>query len=112
MNEVTVRHLDDMHAGEHAGPGKFLDVSEDLGLTGVDLKVMKMPANWSEFPEGAGEGMEQVYVVLEGAAALLTPDGSTELYPGVVVRVSPGVARKIIPGDVGATILAIGTSRH
>jgi len=60
MDKVTVKHIDEMHSGEHAGPQKILDVAHDLGD------------------------------------------------PSVFVRVGDAVARRIVPGDVGATILAIG----
>jgi hypothetical protein len=113
MNEVTVRHIDDMHSGEHAGPQKLLDLARELGVSGGDIKLIKMPPNSPEFPaEGALDG-EAVYLVLEGDAVLHTPGGSTQLDPSTFVRVAPSVNRTIVPGDVGATILAIGTAtRH
>jgi hypothetical protein len=108
MNEVTVRYIDEMHSGEHAGPHKFLDLAENLGMAGLDMKLIKMPPNSPEFPDGESGGHEAVYLVLEGDAVLHTPEGTTELNPSVFVRVGPTVRRTIVPGDVGATILAIG----
>lgn len=107
MNEVTVKHIDEMHAGEHAGPRKVMDLARDLGLEGWDMRLMKLAPN---DPDGAqaDDGHEQVYVVLEGYAVLHTPEGTADLDPSVFVRVGPSVKRRIVPGDVGATILAIG----
>ena len=111
MNEVTVKHIDDMHSGEHAGPRKYLDLARGLGVTGVEMRLIKLTPNSAEFPEEESGGRESVYVVLEGDAVLHTADGTTGLDPSVFVRVGPTVQRKIVPGDVGATILAIG-ARH
>lgn len=112
MNEVTLKYLDDMHSGEHAGPQKFLDVAAGLGLDGVDVKIIKLPPNSPDFPHEAAEGREEVYLVLEGDAVLQTADGTAELDPSVVVRVGATVKRTIVPGDVGVTLLAIGATRH
>jgi hypothetical protein len=111
MNEVTVKHIDDMHAGEHAGPGKYLDLARGLGVSGWDMRLIKMAPNSPEFPTEEGEGHESVYIVLEGDAVLHTPNGTLGLDPNVFVRVGREVKRTIVPGDGGATILAIGT-RH
>jgi hypothetical protein len=107
MREVTVRHIDDMHSGEHGGPKKYLDLSGTLGVSGCDLRIIKMTPNSSDFPKEANAG-DSVYVVLEGDAVLHTGNGTTGLDPSVFVRVGPSVEHTIVPGDVGATILAIG----
>jgi hypothetical protein len=107
MDKVTVKHIDEMHSGEHAGPQKILDVGHDLGVEGLGMRILKLAPNDPDFP-APGDGHEEVYVVLEGDAVLHTPEGTTNLDPSVVVRVGDAVARRIVPGDVGATILAIG----
>ena len=112
MNEVTVKHIDDMHSGEHAGPKKFLDLGKGLGVADVDMRLIKMPPNSAEFPKEENDGHESVYVVLEGNAVLHTPEGTTDLDPSVFVRVGSTVKRTIVPGDTGATILAIAASRQ
>ena len=107
MNEVTVKHIDDMPAGEHAGPERILDLSRDLGLDGMDVRIMKLAPNDPDYPLPQ-EGREQVFVVLQGYAVLHTPEGTADLDPSVLVRVGASVQRRIVPGDVGATILAFG----
>lgn len=107
MNEVTVKHIDEMHSGEHAGPQKMLDIANDLGIRGFGMKILKLAPNSADYPD-IEDGAEEVFVVLEGDAVLHTPDGTTNLDPSVFVRVGPSVKRRIVPGDVGATILAIG----
>jgi uncharacterized cupin superfamily protein len=112
MSELTIKHIDDMHSGEHAGPQKFLDLARGLGVSGMDMKLIKLPPNNPDFPAEAASDGEAVYVVLEGDAILHTSGRTTELNPGVFVRVGASVERTIVPGDVGATILAIGSTRH
>jgi hypothetical protein len=107
MNEVTVKHIDEMHSGEHAGPRKVLDLARDLGFDGVDMRLLKLAPNDPDYPAESGN-REEVFVVLEGYAVLHTPEGTADLDPSVFVRVGPTVERRIVPGDVGATILAIG----
>ena len=106
MNEVTVKHIDDMPAGEHAGPEKLRDLTRELSLEGVEMRLMKLAPNDPEYP-GPQDGKGEVFVVLQGYAVLHTPDGTADLDPSVVVRVGPTAQRRIVPGDVGATILAI-----
>jgi len=112
MNEVTVKHIDDMHSGEHAGPKKFLDVGKGLGVADVDMRLIKLSPNSPEFPKEETDGHESVYIVLEGNAVLHTPEGTTDLDPSVFVRVGSTVKRTIVPGDIGATILAIAAPRQ
>ena len=108
MKAVTVKHIDDMHSGELAGPRKYLDLARWLGVSGCEMRLMKMPPNSQEFPTDEGADHEAVYIVLEGDAVLHTPEGTTGLDPNVFVRVGRSVSRTIIPGDTGATILSIG----
>ena len=56
----------------------------------------------------AGDGQEEVYVVLRGSARLRVGDHETELVEGDLVRVGPDTVRKILPGDRGVTVLALG----
>jgi mannose-6-phosphate isomerase-like protein (cupin superfamily) len=54
------------------------------------------------------DGQEEVYVILKGKATLRAGGEDVALEPGVLVRVGPNVSRKIVPGEEGATILAVG----
>jgi hypothetical protein len=46
--------------------------------------------------------------VLQGGARLTAGGESWELVPGMLARVGAAQKRKIVPGPMGATILALG----
>jgi quercetin dioxygenase-like cupin family protein len=71
---------------------------------------MNLPPNEDRYPEHdhAHDGQEEVYVTLEGAATLTVGDEEHRLEPGVWARVGPAERRKIVTGDEGARILALG----
>ena len=45
---------------------------------------------------------------LEGSATLVVDGEEYELRPGVMARVGPGQLRKLVPGDDGLRVLALG----
>ncbi len=106
MADVTVKRFDDLD--NYAG--QFLYAGRGLGVTAWGMNVLKLPPNWQDSPEHdhADVGQEEVYFVHAGNATLRADDETWELEPGMLVRVGPGQKRKLIPGDDGVTILAIG----
>jgi mannose-6-phosphate isomerase-like protein (cupin superfamily) len=106
MPDVTVKHLDELDS--HAG--QFLYAARGLGVTAWGMNVERLPPGWPDFPDHdhAEEGQEEVYVVLEGSATLYADGESWRLEPGILVRVGPEQKRKIVPGDDGVTLLALG----
>jgi mannose-6-phosphate isomerase-like protein (cupin superfamily) len=106
MADVTVKRIDEF---EDYG-GQFFYAAKGLGVTAWGMNVEKLPAGWAEYPnhDHAEQGQEEVYVVLEGSATLTAGDETWELTPGTLARVGPEQKRQIVPGDQGATILAIG----
>ncbi len=54
------------------------------------------------------DGQEEVYVVLRGTARLLAGESAWQLEPGTLVRVGSAQKRKLIPGNEGVTLLALG----
>jgi len=56
----------------------------------------------------AHEEQEEVYVVLQGSARLTAGVEGWDLAPGTLVRVGARQKRKIVPGQAGVTILALG----
>jgi len=48
--------------------------------------------------------------VLEGTATLKADGETWELAPGMLARVGSNQQRKVLPGDNGVTILAIGNT--
>lgn len=106
MADVTVKRFDELES--HGG--MFLYARKGLGVTAWGMNIERLPAGWSEYPEHdhAEDGQEEVFVVLEGTATLEADGESWTLEPGVLARVGPATKRKIVPGDAGVTLLAIG----
>ncbi len=106
MDDVTVKRFDEL---ESYG-GQFLYAGKGLGVTAWGMNVMKMPPGWDGYPDHdhAGDGQEEAYVVIEGSARLEAGGESWTLEPGTLARVGPGQKRKIVPGERGVTLLAIG----
>jgi mannose-6-phosphate isomerase-like protein (cupin superfamily) len=112
MADVTVKSFEelDRYKGEVQKGQAFLYAAKSLGVSAWGMNVLRLPADWSGHPDHdhAKDGQEEVYVVLEGSATLKAGDQSWSLKPGTLARVGPGQKRKIIPGEKGATILALG----
>ena len=108
MSNITAKRLEEMESYENKG--QFLYAGKSLGVTAWGMNVLRLPSNWKDYPDHdhTTEGQEEVYVVLEGSAALLAEGKSWQLVPGVLVRVGPGQKRKIVPGTDGVTLLALG----
>jgi uncharacterized cupin superfamily protein len=109
MADVTVKRLDEFEAIFHGG---FRRVRAGLGVTSFGLAVMDLPANFGDYPEHdqAHDYQEEVYTVLAGRATLHVGGEEHELVPGLWARVGPAEKRKIVTGEEGARVLAIGGS--
>ncbi|HUP00433.1 MAG TPA: cupin domain-containing protein [Gemmatimonadota bacterium] len=112
MADVTLKKIDELEGYEGPGgpSGAFLYAGKNLGVTAWGMNVLRLPPNWSEYPEHdhTADGQEEVYVVLEGSAKLEAGGESWPLEPGMLVRVGPGEKRAIAPGEDGVTLLALG----
>ena len=108
MADVTVKSFDELDS--HGG--QFLYARKGLGVTAFGLNVERLPAGWDGYPEHdhAEDGQEEVYVVIEGSATLEVAGESHDLGPGTMARVGPEETRKIVPGDDGVTLIAIGAT--
>lgn len=107
MADVTVKQLDDFDSFH----GQFLYAGAGLGVTGWKMNVIKAPPNWQGWPEhshGEDDVQEEVYALIDGSATLEADGETWELVPGTLARVGPNQKRKLVPGDQGATVLAIG----
>jgi uncharacterized cupin superfamily protein len=109
MPDVTVKRLDEFEA---IFGGGFRRVRAGLGVTSFGLAVMSLPPGFEYYPEHSHDhdGQEEVYTVLEGSALLTVADAEHTLEPGVWARVGAGETRKIVTGDEGAQVLAIGAT--
>jgi len=111
MSDVTVVAIDEMD-GLHEG--LMRRARAELGVTGWGMQVLTLPPNWDGYPlhnhaaDAYDPNQEEVYVPLEGSARLLVDGEEFELKPGVMARLGPDQLRKIVPGDDGIRVLALG----
>jgi uncharacterized cupin superfamily protein len=107
MADVTVKKLDEFEA---IFGGGFRRVRAGLGVTSFGIAVMDFPPSFDFYPEHdhSHDEQEEVYTVLEGRVTMKLDDEEHVLEPGVWVRVGPGQRRKLVTGDQGARVLAIG----
>lgn len=108
MTDVTVKKIGELESWQ--GEGRFNYAGKGLGVTAWGMNVERLPADWPDYPEHdhTADGQEEVYVVLEGSATLEADGETWELTPGTLARVGPEQKRRIVPGDAGVTLLAIG----
>ena len=106
MAEITVKRFDELDGHQ----GQFLFAGKGLGVKSWGMNLLELPANWDGYPDHdhAKDGQEEVYVVLAGAADLRADGRSWTLTPGMLARVGPAEKRKIVPGNDGVTLLALG----
>jgi uncharacterized cupin superfamily protein len=107
MATVTVKKLDEF--GTAFGGGMKL-VRDGMGVESFGVQVIEFPPNADQYPEPDHnhDGQEELYTVLEGACTLQCGGESYELTPGTFARVDAGQKRKLVTGDQGARVLAIG----
>jgi quercetin dioxygenase-like cupin family protein len=106
MPDVTVKSFDELDSYEN----RFLYAGKGLGVSAWGMNIVRMPPGWDGYPEHdhAGDGQEEVYLLLDGSARLEAGGESWDLAPGVLAWVGPRQKRKIVPGDGGATMLVLG----
>ena len=107
MSDYTVKRIDEME-GYYLGAMKR--ARAELGVTSFGLQVLQMPPNITAYPEHdhAESGQEEVYVILGGGGEIELDGERLPLVEGMMVRVGPAVRRKILPGDDGIRLIAIG----
>lgn len=106
MADVTLKRIDELEGYK----GQFLYAGKAIGVTSFGINVLKLPPNWADYPDHdhSSDGQEEVYVVLEGNAALQAGGESWTLEPGTLARVGGAQKRKIVPGNKGVVLLALG----
>jgi mannose-6-phosphate isomerase-like protein (cupin superfamily) len=103
----TVKKIDDM---EGIYGGSFKRARAELGIESFGMQVIDMPPNVDQYPEHdhSEDGQEEVYLALRGSAEIEIDGDTHRLDPETMVRVGPGVKRKIVTSDEGVRILALG----
>jgi hypothetical protein len=107
MADYTVARIDDIEA---VVGGAFKRARAALGVESFGMQVLDMPPNTDRYPEHdhGEDGQEEVYVTLRGGGEIEIEGERHPLDPETLVRVGPGVKRKIYPGEQGARVLALG----
>jgi hypothetical protein len=105
--KYTVKSIDDMDA---AYGGAFKRARAELGVESFGMQVLDLPPNLEQFPEHdhSGDGQEEVYLLLRGAADIEIEGERFPLESETMVRVPSGVMRKLYTGELPARILALG----
>lgn len=109
MSSYTVKHLNEMEA---AFGGGFIKVRAELGVTSFGIQVIRMPADYIDYPlhDHAESGQEEVFLTLKGSGRIEIDGESIEMKPDVFIRVAPEPKRKIFAGPEGIEFLALGAA--
>jgi len=107
MSTYDVKRIDEM---ETAYGGGMRLARAALGVTSFGMQVEEFPPNFDQYPEHSHseDGQEEVYVVLRGSAEIEIEGKRIPLDAETIVRVEPGVSRRIFAGPQGVRILALG----
>jgi quercetin dioxygenase-like cupin family protein len=108
MAKYAVKRIDEMEA---VFGGAFKRARAELGVESFGMQVLDMPAETGDrYPEHdhGEDGQEEVYAVLRGTGEIEIEGERHALDPEVIVRVGPGVKRKLFAGPEGIRILALG----
>jgi mannose-6-phosphate isomerase-like protein (cupin superfamily) len=107
MTNYTAKNVGEMEAGFGGG---FVKARAELGVSSFGLQVIRMPADYGDYPEHdhAEDGQEEVYLALEGSGWIDIEGERVELAKDVFIRVGTGVKRKVHSGSSGLQMLVIG----
>lgn len=107
MSNYTAKRIDEMEAAFGGGMKK---ARAELGVESFGMQVIDLPPNYSDYPEHdhASDGQEEVYSVLRGSGELDVEGERIALASDVLVRVGPGIKRKVFAGPEGLRLLALG----
>jgi mannose-6-phosphate isomerase-like protein (cupin superfamily) len=105
--DFSVAKIEDMEA---AFRGAFKRARATLGVSSFGMQVMDLPPNLEQFPEHdhSNDGQEEVYIAMRGSGEIEIEGERHPLDPDLIVRVGPGVKRKIYTGEEPLRVLAIG----
>jgi mannose-6-phosphate isomerase-like protein (cupin superfamily) len=123
--DVTHVRIDEIEAIEGQLEGiKFIRAASGLGVGAFGISISEMAPGAAEYPEhdhseeGIGGkmfakrpeqlGQEEVYVALQGSGTVVADGEEYPLDQDHVIRLGPTVKRKVIPGEDGLRLLAIG----
>jgi mannose-6-phosphate isomerase-like protein (cupin superfamily) len=105
--DYTAKRIEEMEA---AFGGGFVKARAELGVSSFGMQVIRMPANYDDYPEHdhAEDRQEEVYVALQGSGWIDVDGERVELDKDVFVRIGPGAKRRVHSGPEGLQMLVIG----
>jgi mannose-6-phosphate isomerase-like protein (cupin superfamily) len=105
--DYNVKRIDEM---ETAFLGTFKRARAELGVEAFGMQVIDLPPNLEQYPEHdhAESGQEEVFVVMRGGGDIEIDGERVAIDPETIVRVGPEATRKLLPGDEGMRVLALG----
>jgi mannose-6-phosphate isomerase-like protein (cupin superfamily) len=113
MADVTVASFEQM---EPIFDGLARRARAALGVTGWGMQLLTLPPAWDGYPnhkhgsDDMDPSQEEVYIPLEGFGVLYADAEEVELRPGMMVRVGPEQRRRIVPGEQGIRLVALGAT--
>jgi len=107
MGNYTAKRIDEMEAAFGGGMKK---ARAELGVQSFGMQVIDLPPNYADYPEHdhAEDGQEEVYSVMRGGGEIDVEGERMQLTPDVLIRVGPGIKRKLFAGPEGMRVLALG----
>jgi mannose-6-phosphate isomerase-like protein (cupin superfamily) len=107
MAAYAIKEIDEMEA---TWLGTFKLARAELGVESFGLQVIDMPPNIDQYPEHdhSEDGQEEVYVPMSGSGEIEIDGERHPLRPGAMVRVGPGVKRKVLTATEPLRLLCIG----
>ena len=91
--------------------GVFRPIRRALGLTAFGINQEEFPPNADGYPDHdhSEDGQEEVFYVLEGSGTMVVDGENVELKPDRYIWVEAESKRKIVPGDEGLKLIAVGS---
>ena len=107
MAGYAVKRIDDMK-GIYLGAFKL--ARAELGITSFGMQILDIPAGYGDYPQHdhSEDAQEEVYLALRGSGEIEIEGERHPLDSETMVRVSAGTDRKVLPGEDGLRLLAIG----
>lgn len=103
----AVKRIDEMEA---IYGGAFKRARAELGVKSFGIQIIDMPPGFDGYPEHdhSQDGQEEVYLALRGGGEIEIEGERSPLDQDHMVRVGPGVKRKVWPGPEGVRLLIVG----
>lgn len=107
MSDYAVKKIDEMEA---VYLGAFKRARAELGVESFGMAVIDLPPNYEHYPEHdhGHDGQEEVFLALRGGGEIEIAGERHRFGDDTIVRVGPGVKRKLWPGPDGVRVLALG----